>query len=74
MYHTLLIEGDEGMADKKDNKPPDDDSPFNSSGELFETLFREELDTLTDGQKEKKDWHKETVSGALHHNKKVKDN
>lgn len=42
------------MADKKDNKPPDDDSPFNSSGELFETLFREELDTLTDGQKEKK--------------------
>jgi cell division septation protein DedD len=49
-----LIEDDEGMADKKDNKPPDDDSPFNSSGELFETLFREELDTLTDGQKEKK--------------------
>ncbi|NIR16861.1 MAG: hypothetical protein GWN86_24255, partial [Desulfobacterales bacterium] len=42
------------MADKKDNKPPEDDSPFNSSGELFETLFREELDTLTNGQKGKK--------------------
>ena len=42
------------MPDNKDNKPPDDDSPFNSSGELFETLFREELDTLTNGQKEKK--------------------
>jgi cell division septation protein DedD len=42
------------MADKKDNKPSQDDSPLNSSGELFETLFREELDSLTDGQKEKK--------------------
>jgi len=42
------------MADKKDNKPTEDDSPFDSSGELFETLFREELDTLTNGQKEKK--------------------
>jgi cell division septation protein DedD len=47
-----LIKGDEDMADKKDNKPAEDDSPFNSSGELFETLFREELDTLTNGQKE----------------------
>ncbi len=47
------MKGDEGMADKKDNKPPEDDSPFNSSGELFETLFREELDTLTNGQQEK---------------------
>lgn len=42
------------MVDKKDNKPPEEDSPFNSSGELFETLFREELDSLTNGQKEKK--------------------
>lgn len=42
------------MTDKKDNKPTDDDSPFNSSGELFETLFREELDTLTNGQKGEK--------------------
>ena len=47
------MKGDEGMADKKDNKPTEDDSPFNSSGELFETLFREELDTLTNGQQEK---------------------
>ncbi len=47
------MKGDEGMADKKDNKPAEDDSPFNSSGELFETLFREELDTLTDGQQQK---------------------
>jgi cell division septation protein DedD len=47
------MKGDEGMADKKDNKPAEDDSPFNSSGELFETLFREELDTLTNGQQEK---------------------
>jgi hypothetical protein len=47
------MKGEEGMADEKDNKPPEDDSPFNSSGELFETLFREELDTLTNGQQEK---------------------
>jgi hypothetical protein len=50
---ALLTKGDKNMADKKDNKPAEDDSPFNSSGELFETLFREELDTLTDGQKKK---------------------
>jgi len=31
------MKGDEAMADKKDNKPAEDDSPFNSSGELFET-------------------------------------
>ena len=54
LYHIPLILGNEAMADKKDNKPPEDDSPFNSSGELFETLFREELDAITDGQKEKK--------------------
>ena len=42
------------MSDKKDNKPTEDDSPFDSSGELFETLFREELDTLSNGQAEKK--------------------
>lgn len=42
------------MADKKDNKPTEDDSLFDSSGELFETLFREELDTLTNGQKGEK--------------------
>jgi hypothetical protein len=42
------------MADKKDNKPTEDDSPFDSSGELFETLFREELNSLTNGQKGEK--------------------
>lgn len=41
------------MTDKKDDKSPEDDSLFGDSGELFETLFRDELDTLTNGQKEK---------------------
>ena len=54
LYHIPLILGNEAMPDKKDNKPPEDDSPFNSSGELFETLFRDELDAITNGQKEKK--------------------
>jgi len=43
---------DEDMTDKKDDKPPEDDSLFGDSGELFESLFRDELDTLTNGQKE----------------------
>jgi cell division septation protein DedD len=50
---TLLMKGDEDMTDKKDDKSPEDDSLFGNSGELFETLFRDELDTLTKGKKEK---------------------
>jgi cell division protein FtsN len=50
LYDPLLIKGDKDMDDKKDNKPTEKDSPFDKSDELFESIFREELDALADGQ------------------------
>lgn len=53
------------MADKKEDKPGKKDSPFADSGEVFESLFREELDALSTDRKEKNTPPKETKTTAV---------